>query len=820
VGQPERYLNGNSHLQSRQRPTPPKPPHQPLPPLPALPQLPPQPVPSRGSPASLKDTAPIKRSATASTTASNGSGNSKFASPPPPPPPPPRDIPLPPLPALPTLSKSGAAASASLSAAGSSGSLRNDNARDLARLGHGRAPIARDLSDQFRLTSAPANRSEAIKAGEQRMRSNSGELSIDSRSHGGHVELGRLLDYGQRPNMADAGGRKSSLEAVRMMNTNTQRTKTPEPIAKVSLASEDDGDRASDRSIAAKTERTRGSVDIDRHAESSRSTQAESSRQAQLRGLGLAALGGDPADRASSLPSQSNTKQAYRTSPPRASREQERPALPGQSPQLNGSWPASSTGKKWGISPLISMIDDSNAKRREYSSLNGRKSEDVGATMGRASEQGIRPPAVQPRKSSGGLRGLFSRNKKDKDKGSSQNKQSTIPELDAPRDFAPQMVPRRRASEDLLRTRKKQDEMAPVERSTRTPEPGAFTRRVTEPLHMYEPPETTKPKETSPKSIKSSELYRQRSIHSPNSVHSESDGKSTDTVSTVKGHIPGPPLLSLPLPNLPTLDFNLGSTFDNLFKDFDGTTSPVAPPTFTSNPVHFRRRSRSFSGYTKPTVSPPLASSISKLPSAESNASLIADLRDYSQFALMEDGSTSESTVPALSMSEHGRTMSTTSSQMIDTSPPRTPGSNETAQVGIAGSGSSCSLEGMPTSESVDSADMAIVGKAWTNSVSEKAQKSARPRLLQLAESKLSTSTIIEQDEGGSEAGKQASSAPSTSKLEPSIEILPAVVEHRPVEMKAISKVRRIPLRYYANPVKSTASKTASAEAMRRILNM
>ena len=603
-------------------------------------------------------------------------------------------------------------------------------------------------------------------------------------------------------------GRKSSMDAVRTMNTRppVPRTRTPEPVAKVNLAPEaDDGYEARQ---AESYGRARGSMEMDRQV------QAESSRQAQLRGLGLAAVGPPQQSRTKPpSPPQPQSQQPRATSSSnspvtRKSGEQDRNVLPGQSPQLNGSWP-SSTGKKWSISPLVQMMDDGFTKRQDYSSLNGRRSEDPGTLMGRGTPmQEATKPAVQPRKSSGGLRGLFSRNKKDK-----AVKNPTPAPQPAPADFAPPMVPRRRASEDMLRSKRQHDETSTLPaRKTATPEPGIFVRRVTEPMQQRQPPESIS-REERHVSPSSGGLDRESSVQSPGSSKTLDSAESN---TTIREAVALPPVLSLPLPQLPTLDFSFGSTFDSMFKSLDGKVSPAE---ISANPLHSRRRSRSFSEFSKPVISPPLGPSVSHLPSVESNASLVADLMAYSQLETVKNLENSEPTVPSLS-SDHGRTTSSASSQIMDNSPPRTPGSAETAQVNIAGSGSSCSIDGLHTSGSVDSADLAVVGKAWTNTVPDKSQKTVRPRLLQLAETNSSSATIVEQDESGSEAGKSALSPPQTAKLEPSLDIVkPITVQDRPAQPQIVSKIRKIPLRRRARPLSSKVDNMSLADNLRRILN-
>jgi hypothetical protein len=835
-------MSGNGPLHPlRQRPTPPRPPHQPLPPLPALPpqhqqvvKMQQQQQQRQPSSQSLQGTSqngfastetPIRRSATGSTTASNGSGSAKFNSPPPPPAPPPRDVPLPPLPTnIPGgIAQSSSSRSAQLMGASSSSSLRQEErvGKDYGSLGvKGRGETVKDDSYQMRQASLPSrlagsSRSNAVSElsltsrerlspQSQQDRSMSGGVLSDERPRKSSTEVGRVVDPASEPR-----SRKSSMDAVRTMTTNSRppvpRTKPPEPLAKVSLAPEaDDGWQAGP---AESYGRARGSLEMDRQV------QAESSRQAQLRGLGIAAVGPPPQPRQKPLSppkvQQSKPAQPNTSTSTRKSGEQDRNVLPGQSPQMNGSWPAA-TGKKWSISPLVQMMDDSFSKRQDYSSMNGRRSEDPGSLMGRGtSTPEPTKPAVQPRKSSGGLRGLFSRNKKDKDK---VVKNPPTSAQAAPVDFAPPI--RRRASEDMLRTKRHQDEMSslPV-RKTATPEPGLFVRRVTEPMQQRQPPEST-PRDERNASPSSASLGRGSSVKSPATTQTV---ESTESNSTIREGATLSPVLTLPLPQLPTLDFSLGSTFDSMFTSLDGKVSPAEVP---ANPLHARRRSRSFSEFSKPVLSPPLAASVSHLPSVESNASLVADLVAYSQLETVKNLDSSEPTVPSLS-SDHGRTTSSASSQIMDNSPPRTPGSADTVQVNIAGSSSSCSIDGMHASNSVDSADMAIVGKAWTNTVPDKSQKTVRPRLLQLAETNSSSATIIEQDESGSEAGKSAFSPPQTAKLEPSLDIVkPVTVEDRPAAPQIVSKVRKIPLRRRARPVSSKVDNMSLADNLRRILNM
>jgi hypothetical protein len=803
IGMAERTISGNGPAHPlRQRPTPPRPPHQPLPPLPALPpqhqQLAKMQRQQVQGQVLTNDGTPIKRSGTGSTVASNGSGNSKFNSPPPPPAPPPRDVPLPPLPTMPGMASASSSKASQLTAGPSSNSLRNEHVRDTASLGRVRAPVPEEVP-QMRQASLPSRtggtRSQTML--EERSRTNSGDVAADERARKDSLDVSR-----ERP--TEGRARKSSMDVLRTMNARppATRMRTPEPVAKVELAPEADVSR---KSAVESYGRPRGSMEMDRQM------QAESSRQAQLRGLGVGPIENQASS--SRAPSPPLTQQRS-VSGARKSGEQDRNLLPGQSPQLNGSWPTA-TGKKWSMSPLVQMMDDSFSKRHDHSSHNGRRSEDPGTLMGRGTETQTKP-VVQPRKSSGGLRGLFSRSKKDKDKDKDVKKPA--PAIPAPpEDFAPSTGPRRRASEDMLRTRRQHDERSLPVRQTATPEPGHFTRRVTEPLAPRQPPDSVDSSRPVMSPATTGSPGRQSSIKSPVSSQTL---ESADSTSTVREISVLPPVLSLPLPQLPTLDFSLGSTFDGMFNSLDGKVSPAEP---SANPMQSRRRSRSFSEFSKPILSPPLPATSSNLPSVNSNASLVADLVAYSKLDTVDAANSSDPALPSLS-SEHGRTTSSASSQIMDSSPPRTPGSTETAQVNIAGSGSSCSIDGMHASTSVESADLAIVGKAWTNSATaDKNQKSVRPRLLQLAENNSSSATIVEQDESGSEAGaKSVLSPPVTATLEPSPEVVKPVVVAIPTPAGplVVSKVRKIPLRRKSRQVSSELDNMSLADNLRRILNM
>ena len=801
IGMAERTLSGNGPAHPlRQRPTPPRPPHQPLPPLPALPpqhqQLSKMQRQQVQGQVLTSDGTPIKRSGTGSTVASNGSGNSKFNSPPPPPAPPPRDVPLPPLPTMPGIASASSSKASQLTAGPSSNSLRHEHARDTASLGRVRASVPEE-KQQMRQASLPSRtggtRSQTML--EERSRTNSGDVAAEDRARKGSID-------GSRERPTEGRARKSSMDVLRSMDARPPTTRTPEPVAKVDLAPEADVGR---RSTAESYGRPRGSMEMDRQM------QAESSRQAQLRGLGV----GPIESQGSSLRAPSPPPPQQRSvSGARKSGEQDRNLLPGQSPQLNGSWPTA-TGKKWSMSPLVQMMDDSFSKRHDHSSHNGRRSEDPGTLMGRGTDAQTKP-VVQPRKSSGGLRGLFSRSKKDKDKDKDVKKPAPAT-IAPPEDFAPSTGPRRRASEDMLRTRRQHDERSLPVRQTATPEPGQFTRRVTEPLAPRQPPDSIGPSRPVMSPATSGSPGRQSSVKSPVSSQTLESADSRSTVTEISNL---PPVLSLPLPQLPTLDFSLGSTFDSMFNSLDGKVSPAEQ---SANPMQSRRRSRSFSEFSKPILSPPLPVTISNLPSVKSNASLVADLVAYSKLDTVEAGNSSDPALPSLS-SEHGRTTSSASSQIMDNSPPRTPGSTETGQVNIAGSGSSCSIDGMHASTSVESADLAIVGKAWTNSATvDKNQKSVRPRLLQLAENNSSSATIVEQDESGSEAGaKSVLSPPVTATLEPSLEVVKPVVVAIPVPAGplVVSKVRKIPLRRKSRLVSSELDNMSLADNLRRILNM
>jgi len=395
---------------------------------------------------------------------------------------------------------------------------------------------------------------------EERSRTNSGDVAAEDRARKQSIDASR-----ERP--TEGRARKSSMDVLRTMNARppATRMRTPEPVAKVELAPEADVPR---QSTAESYGRPRGSMEMDRQM------QAESSRQAQLRGLGVGPIENQASSsRAPSPP----LAQQRSVSGARKSGEQDRNLLPGQSPQLNGSWPTA-TGKKWSMSPLVQMMDDSFSKRHDHSSHNGRRSEDPGTLMGRGVEAETKP-VVQPRKSSGGLRGLFSRNKKDKDK----DLKKPAPAMPAaPEDFAPSTGPRRRASEDMLRARRQHDERSLPVRQTATPEPVQFTRRVTEPLAPRQPPESIGSSRPVMSSATTGSPGRQSSIKSPVSSQTM---ESTDSTSTVREISILPPVLSLPLPQLPTLDFSLGSTFDSICNLVDGRAALASSP----NPFCRRR---------------------------------------------------------------------------------------------------------------------------------------------------------------------------------------------------------------------------------------
>lgn len=850
---------------------------------------------------SSNESVPVRRTGMSSNL--NGGGSqSRFNSPPPPPP---RDVPLPPLPALPPISRSGSAVSGVSSSQrsltrnisnDSMSMLNNAGKSDMASLGRGRAPIAlgeeipvqaRQVSAPSHLENHPTQRKLDMSSNAQpqstvdpRLRSNSSAMKVMSRPE--------QADNMARNPPAVAKPESAPLTDAPIRSASMQRSRTPEPIGKVSLAPE-----AGNDGVNSYQQRS-GSLDMNRQQQ-----QAESSRQAQLRGLGVAsnappAAAARTASQSESVDSRDQTPGEARGQQlpvPRARTSSDHgrssPLLPGQSPNPNpnGSWPSTGRegGKKWSMSPLVQLMEDSSTRRQEQGSLTGRRSEDL---LNRTNNRSMSPevvtkPPSNSRKISGGLRNLFTRNKKDKvDKPKAPSPVPPAPNDFGPRPLGAPIAPRRRASEDLLRTKRQQQEVQqgafsqqPSARKAETPDLGMFTRRVTEPLNQKpiagRDTSDHNRRDLMPDALANSgngSGYAQRTYppnRPPNNLarsHSDDSNDtetgptgSNQTTPTFKDTRTVPPLLSLPLPDLPTIDFNLGSTLDTMFQKFDskgvGAVSPLesglgsmSSVSLSQRPPNPHRRSRSFSEFSKPPSIP----SSSQLPSADSNASLVAALAAYSKLETMrERQSSGDRSSDPLSVSEHGRTLSTTSSQNIETSPPRTPGSTETAQVTIAGSISSGSVDGMHTSQSDESAELAVVGRAWMNNqppTADKSQKAARPRLLQLADaSGPGPATIVEQDEGGSETTATTpaaathhpdqlpvnvsapnSSAQSKPALGPAMETPKStkVEIARPPVPQVTNKVRRIPIRRRSQIVNSSMSKSALADNMKRILNL
>lgn len=173
--------------------------------------------------------------------------------------------------------------------------------------------------------------------------------------------------------------------------------------------------------------------------------------------------------------------------------------------------------------------------------------------------------------------------------------------------------------------------------------------------------------------------------------------------------------------------------------------------------------------------------------------------------------------MPALSLSDHERTLSGASSTSGQ-SPPRTPGSGEDNPVLIHHSVSSSSAGLLISDSGVDvrqTPGAEAPEKAQLAATLEKA-KPARPSLLQVAQSQRSTTTILEQEETKTaEDTLKLTSNLSALGLAPSAEILETSLPAMPLKEQ---KSRQIRLPRKSRKVQSQYTATELATEMRRIL--
>lgn len=481
------------------------------------------------------------------------------------------------------------------------------------------------------------------------------------------------------------------------------------------------------------------------------------------------------------------------------------------------------TGKGKGSIPPLGL------GRPSMSYQGARRSEEFSRKLSSNDFSSDPSKLVQPRKSSGGLKALFSRNK-NKDRPNDRTSPSPLPSL--PQPTVPPMATKRRASEDMLRSRKMDPgpgrplqappALLPLRRA-------AFSHTAdVQPMDVRSLKSSQASSDTAPAQSKTPQPPSSPSTPTATSAGSAPPSARTPSFEPPIQHLP--PSVSLHLGDLPQLDLSLGSTFDDLLKslEFGTRMSPKSPkkvsPLSAVRPnMHSRRRSRSFSEFShsssgKSLLSKETIESIGRRNSrAESSASLAADVAAYRALEVQPAATEMPSSMPALSLSDHERTLSGASSTSGQ-SPPRTPGSGEDNPVLIHHSVSSSSAGLLISDSGVDvrqTPGAEAPEKAQLAATLEKA-KPARPSLLQVAQSQRSTTTILEQEETKTaEDTLKLTSNLSALGLAPSAEILETSLPAMPLKEQ---KSRQIRLPRKSRKVQSQYTATELATEMRRIL--
>ncbi|KAJ9125259.1 hypothetical protein QFC22_000214 [Naganishia vaughanmartiniae] len=506
--------------------------------------------------------------------------------------------------------------------------------------------------------------------------------------------------------------------------------------------------------------------------------------------------------------------------PPATSRN----PVSGENQQMEGQHASPNSNGKHSVPPL-------GLGRPSTAYLASRRSEEVSRHFSGGESSSDFAKSVQGRKSSGGLRALFSRNKS-KDRPDDRKTPSPIPPIPVHLPDTQPLATRRRASEDMLRSRKVQ--------------PGP-------PRHEPNPISSNPPVRPLPNSVSDNGITRPPPvIQIATSRLSEGEGRSTTpqpppsppTPTAHASQVPAsaepkqlqlqrlPPTVSLHLGDLPQLDLSLGSTFDSLMKSFEFGTriSPTATQKSPLSPkrphMHSRRRSHSFSEYSHSSSGQSITTRESgarpnkRESNVNSSASLAADLAAYGALELPTPRTEVPPSVSSLSVSDHARTFSGTSSSLSEHSPPRTPGNNEGDPAAIYNSTSSGSADTLHCDASTDSTrvqTLALLDGPSSSASQDKTPRAVRPSLLQQAESQRSMTPILEQDEAKApEPTFKRADNLSALGLAPSLEIVtPASLLKSVKEEK---KTRRIRLPRNSRKVQSQYTQTELAGEIRRIL--
>ncbi|KAJ9108791.1 hypothetical protein QFC21_000111 [Naganishia friedmannii] len=466
--------------------------------------------------------------------------------------------------------------------------------------------------------------------------------------------------------------------------------------------------------------------------------------------------------------------------------------------------------------------------RPSTSYLASRRSEEVNRHFSGGESSSDFAKSVQARKSSGGLRALFSRNKP-KDRPDDRKTPSPVAQMPMRLPGTQPLATRRRASEDMLRSRK-------VEAGPSRHEPNSISSKP--PLRPL-PNSVSDNGATRPSP--GTQVVTSRMSEGRSNTPQPPPSPPTPTASTsqipVSAEAKQPPLQHLPptvslhLGDLPQLDLSLGSTFDSLMKSFEFGTrmSPVATQKSPLSPkrphMHSRRRSRSFSEYSHSSSGQSLttretSARLNKRESrVNSSASLAADLAAYGALEPPAPRTGVPSSMSSLSVSNHARTFSGTSSSLSEHSPPRTPGTNEGDPATIYNSTSFASADTLHGDASTDSTrvpNAPLDGPSLSTS-QDKTPRAVRPSLLQHAESQRSMTPIMEQDEAKfpEQIVKPAESL-SALGLAPPLKIAKTV--DIPLPVKEEKKTRRIRLPRRSRMVESQYTLIELTEEIRRIL--
>lgn len=491
--------------------------------------------------------------------------------------------------------------------------------------------------------------------------------------------------------------------------------------------------------------------------------------------------------------------------------------------ERSGSFNSLPSGKERGNIPPVGL------GRSSTSYQGARHSEEVSRKLASSDLPSDFSKLVQPRKSSGGLKALFSRNK-NKDRTNDRN--SPSPVLPSPEPAVASLATKRRASEDMLRSRKTDQgstrplqALAPLPLRSTTLSNTVDTRSPSQTSPYEVPVRSTTPQPLPPPSTPTPTSAASAQT---NAGSAPSSARTQSFESTSK---PLPPSVSLHLGDLPQLDLSLGSTFDDLLKslEFGTRMSPrspkkASPGTLFRPEMHARRRSRSFSEFSHSSSGKSLHSrevqgSIGRLNSRTgSNTSLAADVAAYRALEVAPPSTDQPPSMPALSLSDHARTLSGASSA-TGQSPPRTPGSAEDNSVLIHKSLSSSSA-GLPPSDSLVEGRQkhSSSGPEQQPTVVSDNSKPARPSLLQMAQSQRSTTTILEQEEAKTaEEFVQPTRDLSALGLAPAVEIAESAFRREPSSKKE-QQTRQIRLPRKSRKVLSQYTASELAAEMKRIL--